>query len=79
MSALFLTKEELQELTGYRLHAWQRRWLDQHNWKYEVAINGRPVVLRGFAEAKMGGQSGMAPAEEPEPHLYFDCLRKPKR
>jgi len=50
---MFLTADELAELTGYRLHAYQRRWLAAHGWKFEVAATGRPVVLRAHAESRL--------------------------
>jgi hypothetical protein len=52
---MFLTPEELKTLTGYELAAWQRRWLDSHGYKYERAANGRPVVLRAYAESRLSG------------------------
>jgi len=33
---MFITPEELAELTGYRRNADQRRWLKSHGWKFEV-------------------------------------------
>ena len=29
---MFLTAQELHDLTGYALSAWQRRWLDKHGY-----------------------------------------------
>ena len=31
---MFITPEELAELTGYRRNADQRRWLKSHGWKF---------------------------------------------
>lgn len=57
---MFLTPDELAELTGYQLHAYQRRWLAAHGWKFETAATGRPVVLRAHAESRM-----LDPAKSP--------------
>ena len=53
---LFLTDDELQELTGYCRNADRCRWLKEHNWKFERnAITGRPVVSRTYAESMLSG------------------------
>jgi hypothetical protein len=65
---MFLTPEELQQLTGY--HPRQRmricRWLDAKGIPYTVNRLGDPVVLRTAVEAK--GESS------PEPN--FDWIKK---
>lgn len=43
---MFLTPDELRELTDYRRPADQRRWLDRHGIHYWVGASGRPKVLR---------------------------------
>lgn len=50
---MFLTRDELRELTGYQLHAYQRHWLTAHGWKFERSATGRPIVLRAYAESRM--------------------------
>lgn len=52
--ALFLTPDELHDLTGYKRHADQRRWLSDRAWTFETAATGRPVVARSFAESRLG-------------------------
>ena len=59
---MFLTRDELAELTGYQLPAWQARWLDAHHWRYERSISGRPIVLRAHAESRLSDPSIAAPA-----------------
>lgn len=59
---MFLTRDELAELTGYQLPAWQARWLDAHNWRYERSISGRPIVLRAHAESRLSDPSTAAPS-----------------
>jgi hypothetical protein len=53
---MFLTAEEIRELTGYQRHADQRTWLTNHGWKFETNAAGRPIVLRSFAERKLGDE-----------------------
>lgn len=55
MSTLFLTPEELQQLTGYQRNADQRRWLTNHGWKFEVSAIGKAIVSRQHAEAMLAG------------------------
>lgn len=50
---MFLTKDDIVNLTGYRRPADQCRWLKSHGWKYEISAVGRPVVLRRHAESRM--------------------------
>jgi len=38
---MFLTPNEMKELTGYEQPGWQIRWLDRHHYRYERAANGR--------------------------------------
>lgn len=62
---MFLTNEELHELTGYVRHADQRRWLKDHGWTFEVSATGRPAVLRAFVQTKMGQSSDAPPPWTP--------------
>jgi len=68
---MFLTAEELAELTGYVRQADQRRWLTKHRWIFEVSVTGRPVVSRKFAEERLSGVS----APKPEPRLNLAVIR----
>lgn len=58
--SLFLTREEVLDLTGYKRNADQRRWLTEHGWQFSEAANGRPVVGRTYAESKMGTATATA-------------------
>lgn len=52
---MFLTEEELLELTAYTRFSAQARWLREHGWLFELSASGRPIVSRAYAESKMGG------------------------
>lgn len=43
--SIFLSAEELQELTGYQKPALQRRWLTQNGYQFDVRGDSRPVVM----------------------------------
>lgn len=62
---MFLDGSELQVLTGYQRPADQIKWLAAKGWKFEVSAVGRPVVLRAFAQVKMGQVSEDPPAWTP--------------
>lgn len=49
---MFLTVTELQELTGYRKPALQRRWLTENAYSFDVRADGCPVVSRASYESR---------------------------
>ncbi|MBK8916394.1 MAG: DUF4224 domain-containing protein [Phycisphaerales bacterium] len=51
---MFLTDDELTELTGYKSAAGFARWLDARGWRYERNRAGRVIVLRSYAARMMG-------------------------
>lgn len=51
---MFLTAEELRELTGYQVPAHQKRWLSDRGWVFVVSAFGRPKVSRAYAEQRLG-------------------------
>lgn len=55
--SLFLTPEQLHEVTDLVQHAAQVRWLLARGWKFEISSTGRPRVLVAEMERHMlGGQ-----------------------
>jgi hypothetical protein len=52
MASLFLTAEEVIELTGYRYPSKQIEWLRQWGIRHFVAKDGHPRVLRSALEGK---------------------------
>ena len=52
---MFLSRTELQEMTGYKRPSSMRRWLGENGYNYEVARDGYPRVLRAAVEMKLGG------------------------
>ena len=51
---LFLTGEELEALTGFKIAARQVEWLRSRGWRFEINGNRRPVVARKYAENALG-------------------------
>lgn len=53
--SLFLSRDELHELTGYTQAAAQFRWLTSRGWKHEVGADGRPRIMRAEMERHLLG------------------------
>lgn len=43
---MFLSKEELEQLTGYKKPSLQRRWLVNNGYGFDVRADGRAAVLK---------------------------------
>jgi len=70
MSGLFLTKEELRELTGYQKSSAQKRWLSSKKRLYMTGSDGMPRVLRQALLARFKVQPPQE-AVANEPRLRF--------
>lgn len=55
MDSLILTKDEIAELTGFKLQGRQCKWLKEHGWVFEMNANRRPIVGREYARRRLGG------------------------
>lgn len=70
---MFLTKEQVSELTGRKRTSSQQKWLKEHGWHFEENATGRPIVLATYAESMLGcGQHQKAETYQPN----FNTLRK---
>lgn len=77
--AMFLTADELRELTGYKLSTCQMRWLSNHGWQFEVSQIGRPIVGRAYARQKLGFVDSATKPYRPEPKMNLDAIRATPR
>lgn len=66
MSAMFLSCNDLEELTGYKTGHYQAQWLKEHGYPHERTISGKPRVLRAFVEKRLGLAS-VKPKTQTEP------------
>jgi len=72
LSILFLSSQELTDLTDYKIPKAQIRWLDKNNYPYEIAASGKPKVLREYVMRKLMTISlSSTPTNEPN----FDAIR----
>ena len=65
--SLFLTPEELQELTGRKRASAQIRALRAIGVEHKIRPDGHPVVLRAHVEALLGATPGVS-SEQYEPN-----------
>lgn len=65
-SCLCLTPAELRELCGYSAHRAQYAWLQANRFAFVIDRCGRPRVLRGAVDARLGG---LAAAEVNQPDV----------
>ena len=52
---MFLTPDEIEELTGLKRGRDQLRWLRERGWPVEEDAKGRPKLLAEVVRARMGG------------------------
>lgn len=51
---MFMTEEEMSELTGYSRHAKQIEWLKQYRIPHLIGGDGKPKVVRDTVLALLG-------------------------
>jgi hypothetical protein len=54
MSGLFLTFEELTDLTGFKQTAGHVRWLERNRWRFVLTRSNQPRVARAYFLHRMG-------------------------
>ena len=59
---MFLTTEELRDLTGYQKPALQLRWLAENGYSFDVRCDGRPVVSRTHYEGRHSSSDKARPS-----------------
>ena len=63
MMDLFLSAQEIADLTDKRKADAQIRWLKARNFPFEISGAGKPKVLRAVVIARMGGSLHNSRAE----------------
>jgi Domain of unknown function (DUF4224) len=74
---MFLTAEELRELTGFARSANQLQWLRENGWKFAEDAQRRPKVARSYFELRLGSVTAVDFRAEPTAAVVprFDALR----
>lgn len=62
---MFLTKEELQDLTGGVQRQKMIQWLKDEGFQFRVGLDGLPVVLREHVRVMLGGATPLPKKSEP--------------
>ncbi|WP_236450498.1 DUF4224 domain-containing protein [Stutzerimonas stutzeri] len=70
---MFLTSEELKQLTGYQKPSAQARWLEQAGISFLMGGDGKLKVLRLAVEQRLGLYRTAQPKREPQ--LRLDTQR----
>ena len=70
-SLIFLTQDELRELTDLKIPAAQIRWLSKHAYPFEISAIGKPKVLRSLIIERLSNTRVPATSNEPN----FDAIR----
>jgi hypothetical protein len=60
---LNLSDDEVAQVTGYVIPAWQIKWLRAQEWKFVVSRVGKPIISRRYYEQQMGVVSNDADLE----------------
>lgn len=71
LGLLFLSSDELRDLTDLKIAKAQMKWLDKNNYSYEVSASGKPKVLRSFLFDRF--QKNKSHSQTTEPN--FDAIR----
>ncbi|MBV4452718.1 MULTISPECIES: DUF4224 domain-containing protein [Pseudomonas] len=61
---MFLTKDEVTELTGYQKPSAQIRWLQAQQFGFVVGGDGVPKVLRQVVLSRLGDQTAQKKSPE---------------
>jgi hypothetical protein len=59
-TALFLTRDELAELTGFKAAHCQARWLTRNRWRFVLTRRNEPRVAREHFNDRMGCSDGQS-------------------
>ena len=57
---MFLSKNEIQEMTAYSRPNAQARWLAKHAFPFEIGADGHPRVLTTYIENRFGANSTLS-------------------
>ena len=66
---MFLNREQIQELTGYKIPSKQKKWLCEEGFIFKVAGDGKPRVLRSEVYDKMSSTGVIRKEKQTEPNF----------
>jgi hypothetical protein len=65
--ALFLSRDELAEISGRKQRGKIAEWLTANGYRFDIAADGWPRVLRAAVDAKLMPTSGKRTMQRKEP------------
>lgn len=68
---LFLSREELKDLTDLKNPSAQIKWLKNNSYPFETSASGKPKVLRSFVISRLQNNSDSVQSNEPN----YDVIR----
>lgn len=71
LTLIFLSNDELKDLTDLKIAKAQIRWLKNHSFPFEIGASGKPKVLRSFVINRLQETTKTAFINEPN----FDAIR----
>ena len=72
LSIIFLTQEEIKDLTDRKIPKAQIRWLKNNAYPFEVGASGKPKVLRSLVLERLKScTTSLSNSNEPN----FDAIR----
>lgn len=63
---MFLSQNDIVELTGYKKYKCQARWLKTHGFKFFVGYDGKPKVTLSHIDMVMGASKSLHKKVEPD-------------
>jgi hypothetical protein len=81
--SMFLTRSEIQQLTGYKTPATQTRWLQDNGFLFKIGADGYPRLLLTEVEFHMSHSGSdkkiTISAEEPNFKVLYGKAEKKKK
>lgn len=62
---MFMSHQELVELTDFKAPHAQCRWLTEHGYPFDKSASGKPKVLKSYIEQRLGQQNFAQSTETP--------------
>lgn len=64
MQGLFLTSDELTDLTGFKTSGGHAKWLEKNRWRFVLTRSRQPRVSREYFQERMGSTRGRTGATD---------------
>lgn len=69
---MFLTRDQVAELSDFKQARAQIRWLQKHGYRFEIGASGYPKVLRSEIESRLRNTSEVRKSKDRQ--IRFDLV-----